>query len=115
MSAPLQAIVRQAPGLAATRERATGAWIYAFILFQIACQLALAFSEIATMRVFARGAVFAVSLALLVVIFARRRRTRRHPAAAAAALGGGIVARSPPHPTPHGRLSPRPPPARFPP
>jgi hypothetical protein len=105
MSAPLQAIGRQAPGLAATRERATGAWIHAFILFQIACQLALAFSEIATMRVLARGSVFAVSLALLTVILARRRRTRRHPAAAAAALVVVIVALSLLHPTTNGWLS----------
>src|SRR5207247_1676666 len=80
-------------------------WIYSVVLVQIICQLALAFSEIATMRVLARGAAFAVSLALLAMMLARRRRTKQHPAAPTAVLVVVILALSLLHPTTNSWLS----------
>src|SRR5688500_16472586 len=82
------------PALAAHQESAR--WIYGFIGFQIACQLALLFPAIAPLRVFVRVAAFAASFYCLVRISGRGRR---HPSARAAQWAMGILALSIFHPT----------------
>lgn len=57
------------------------AWIFAFVLIEIVCQLALLSSAIGPFRQPARTLAFGMSLLWLVVLF---RRTQQHPAVKAA-------------------------------
>jgi hypothetical protein len=66
-----------------------------FVLFLIACQLALAFTAFSSVRLLARGGSFAAGLLMLMRI---RRRAGLHPAAEPAAIALVIVTLSLLHP-----------------
>lgn len=56
------------PGPAVQRAKATGAaWIYAYVVVQLACQLCLLIQELQLFRVFVRSAAFGTSLLFLVI------------------------------------------------
>lgn len=76
--------------------------VEAFLLFEFACQLALAFTTLSTARLVVRIAAFAASLALLIVL---RPSRRAHPAQGPALWIVLIVALSIFHPSTNGWLA----------
>lgn len=71
------------------RDAKAPRWVEAFIVFQLACQLALIAGEIGGARVFVRLASFSASLAMLVFVGGRGKR---HPATFPAVLVCAIAA-----------------------
>ena len=80
----------------------SGSWIQAFVLFQIACQLALLVSDSGLVRAVVRFAVFGASLFLLVFL---RGQGRVHPAGRPARWVLAIVGLSILHPMTNSLLS----------
>ncbi len=78
-------------------ERSSVRWLYGFILFQIACQLFLAFGPVGTGRVVVRGAAFGSSLLMMSLLWAGRRSA--YPARPAATWILAIIGLSSLHPT----------------
>ncbi len=86
----------------ASQHRSAGILVQAFVVFQIACQLALLFSAIGPLRVVVRMAVFGSSLLLLIFL---PGRGRQHPATKVAIWVLIIVSLSVVHPTTNTLLS----------
>jgi hypothetical protein len=92
------------PGKAAnlSAPRSDGLWAYAFVAFQLACQVGLLFESLGAARVLMRSAAFGASLVLLVVV---PGRGRRHPAWPFALVALVIVFASVLHPTTNSLLA----------
>jgi hypothetical protein len=87
-SLTVRAVV-EPPGVSAQDARRAEFWLCGFVLFQIACQAALLFEALGSLRVLVRTAAFAASLALLVLL---RGQERRHPARPWALAALAVVA-----------------------
>lgn len=67
----------------------TFAWVPAFVVFQLVCQMVLVFGDVGWARMLVRAAAFGSSLVLLAGL---RGRGSAHPAALPAALSLGVLA-----------------------
>lgn len=88
MSTAARSLPYAAARRAGTARRAF-AWVPAFVVFQLACQLVLVFGDVGWARMLVRMAAFGASLALLLAL---RGRGSPHPAALPAALALGVLA-----------------------
>jgi hypothetical protein len=79
------------------------AWAYGFLAFLIACQLALAFTDLASVRLVARAGSFGASIVIGATLFMRRGAP--HPAAWPASIALAVVTLSLLHPTTNGLMS----------
>jgi len=81
---------------APVKDLETHRWIFAFVIIELACQVALLFETFAVLRIFVRSAAYLMSILFLFVL---RRGAKSHPSSNFALGAIAIVAVSMGHPT----------------
>jgi hypothetical protein len=87
---PMKTVVVAKQSLASYR------WIFAFVIIELTCQVALLFETFAVLRIFVRSAAYLSSILLLIVL---PRGAKSHPSGTFALVAFAIIAVSIGHPT----------------